>query len=116
MIGTTLERQPHYTGLIALHPHNPDRVFVSTDVHPSTGDPLVNARDGRRHHVLFEGGTTDGGRTWTWRAATVDSAADNIRPIVPIWDSEHTALLWLRGTYTNYKNYDLDVVALVDRA
>ncbi len=32
-----------------------DRVFVSTDVHPATGRPLVSAADGRRHHELFEG-------------------------------------------------------------
>jgi hypothetical protein len=107
--------QPHYTGLVALHPHDPDRVFVSTDVDPLTGEPLISARDGRQHHELFEGLTPDGGQTWSWRSITVDSTSDNIRPIVPIWDSQHTALLWLRGTYTNYKNYDLDVVALVDR-
>jgi hypothetical protein len=105
--------QPHYTGLVALHPHDPDRVFVSTDVHPSTGDPLVSARDGRRHHELFEGVTTNGGQTWDWRAVTADSTVDNIRPIVPIWEGERTALLWLRGTYTTYQNYDLDVVGVV---
>jgi hypothetical protein len=91
-------------------------VFISTDVDPLSGEPLVSARDGRLHHELFEGVTTDGGQTWTRRAITADSIADNIRPIVPIWDSEHTALLWLRGTYTSYKDYDLDVVAVLDPA
>ena len=38
---------------------------------------------------------------------------DNIRPIVPAGDPDRTAVLWLRGTYTNYHDYDLDVVGIV---
>ena len=34
----------------------------------------------------------------------------NIRPIVPKWDSSHTALLWLRGSYTSAQNYAMKVV------
>jgi hypothetical protein len=37
---------------------------------------------------------------------------DNLRPIVPKWDADHTALLWLRGSYTTYENYNLQVVGL----
>jgi hypothetical protein len=74
---------------------------------------LISARDDQRHHELFEGVSTDGGETWTWTAVTADSTADNIRPIVPVWDAEHTAVLWLRGTYTGYHDYDLDVVGLI---
>jgi hypothetical protein len=112
--GTPLYRdEPFYTGLVALHPNDPDRVFVSTDVDPSTGAPLVSAADGQQHHELFEGVTADDGATWTWRALTADSTVDNIRPIVPSWDTAHTALLWLRGTYASYTHYDLDVVGIV---
>ena len=102
-----------YTGLAALHPNDPDRVFVSTDVDPATGVPVVSAADGQSHHELFEGVTSDGGATWTWMAVTADSTVDNLRPIVPIWDAERTALLWLRGTYTTYKDYNLDVVGII---
>jgi hypothetical protein len=105
--------QPHYTGLVALHPDDPNRVFVSTDVHPLTGVALVSARDRQQHHELFEGVTADGGITWRWFPVTSDSTADNIRPIVPAWDLGHTALLWLRGTYSTYEQYDLDVVGIV---
>jgi hypothetical protein len=105
--------EPFYTGLAALHPDDPGRVFVSTDVHPATGAPLVSARDGRRHHELFEGATSDGGATWQWEAVTADSTVDNIRPIVPAWEPGRTALLWLRGTYTTYQQYDLDVVGTI---
>jgi hypothetical protein len=38
---------------------------------------------------------------------------DNIRPIVPKWDSSHTALLWLRGTYSTAQMYTLQVVGNV---
>jgi hypothetical protein len=48
-----------------------------------------------------------------WTAVTANSTADNLRPIVPIWDADHTALLWLRGTYTTYHDYDLDVVGII---
>ena len=91
-------------------------MIISTDRHPTTGTPLVSASDGRRHHELFEGTTADGGASWAWRALTVNSAADNIRPLVPTWDREHSALLWLRGRYTNYRDYDLDVVGIIGTA
>jgi hypothetical protein len=102
-----------YTGLVALDPHDPNRVVISTDLHPVTNAPLVSATDGLRHWELFEGRTTDGGLTWNWTALTANSTVDNIRPVIPEWDETHTALLWLRGTYTSFTNYDLDVVGIV---
>jgi hypothetical protein len=38
---------------------------------------------------------------------------DNIRPIVPKWDTSHTALLWLRGSYSSAQTYALSVVGVV---
>jgi hypothetical protein len=105
------ERQ--YTGLVALDPADPNRLFVSSDVHPATGAPLISDRDHRQHHELFEGVTFDGGVKWMWGAITANSTVDNLRPIVPTWDASHTALLWLRGTYTTYHDYDLDVVGII---
>ncbi|MFQ5810524.1 MAG: BNR-4 repeat-containing protein [Armatimonadota bacterium] len=107
------ERQEHYTGLIALDPNDPSTVYISTDADPETGAPLISAADGQRHYEIFEGVTGDGGATWRWTAITEDSTADNLRPIVPSWDVSHTALLWLRGTYRRYTDYDLDVVGLI---
>ena len=105
--------EAYYTGLVALDPGDPGRVVVSTDVHPTTGVPLISAADGQQHHELFEGITTDGGATWDWTTITADSTMDNLRPIIPIWDSDQRALLWLRGVYTKYTEYDLDVVAII---
>jgi unsaturated rhamnogalacturonyl hydrolase len=88
-------------------------VFISTDIDPTTGEPLISRRDQRRHHELFEGISPDGGATWTWTALTADSTFDNIRPVVPRWDSPNTVLVWLRGTYRTYTDYDLDVVGII---
>jgi len=108
--------QPDYTGLSAVDPADPSRVFVSTDVDPTTGAALVSAADGRVHWEISEGRTTDGGRTWTWSAVTRNSRLDNIRPIIPEPRHGHWALLWLRGTYSDFFVYDLDVVGIVDPA
>ncbi len=94
-----------YTGLAALDPHDPNRLFISTKIDPSTNLPT-----GR--YEVYEGRTTTGGATWTWTPITMNSTVDNLRPIVPGWDGDHTALLWMRGTYTTFTNYNLDVVGL----
>ena len=102
-----------YTGGVALVPGDPARVFVSTDADPATGAPLVSAADGKRHWEVFRGTTADGGRTWRWQAVTRDSTADNLRPIVPRAHGGEELLLWLRGRYRSYTDYDLEVVGLL---
>ena len=49
---------------------------------------------------------------WAWTPVTVNSTADNLRPIMPIADRKDGMLLWLRGSYTNYGAWDLQVMAL----
>ena len=46
---------------------------------------------------------------------TRDSATDNLRPIVPVWPGAagRQVVLWLRGSYRSYTDYDLDVVGLL---
>lgn len=103
-----------YSGLVALLPGDPDMVFISADVEPAGGAPLISAADGKRHYEIFKGTTEDGGRTWHWTAVTHNSTEDQIRPIVPIpVGSGKTVLLWLSGTYSSYTQYDLDVVGKV---
>jgi hypothetical protein len=94
-----------YTGLAALDPHDPNRLFISTKI-----DPRTNVTMGR--YEIFEGTTTTGGASWTWSPITFNSTVNNLRPIVPAWDNDHTALLWMRGTYSSFTNYDLDIVGL----
>lgn len=97
-----------YTGLVALDPNDPNTLFISTDVDPATGAAI-----GTGKHEIYKGVTTNNGATWTWSAITSNSSVDNIRPIVPDWESEERALLWLRGTYNTYTNYDMAVVGQI---
>jgi len=102
-----------YTGGAALVPGDPDHVFVSTNADPATGAPLVSAADGQRHYELFRGETQDAGRSWRFQPVTRDSTADNLRPIVPRSPHGGAVLLWLRGRYRAYTDYDLEVVGLL---
>lgn len=101
-----------YTGSICLHPDRLDTVFISTNADPITGKPLISQADKQRHYELFRGHTTDEGQSWQWQPITRDSTVDNLRPIVPQWNAENTALLWFRGTYRSYRDYQTEVVLL----
>jgi putative BNR repeat neuraminidase len=103
-----------YTGLAALHPHDPNTVYISTNADPVSGEPLISAVDGERHREIFRGVTADGGVSWDWTPVTENSSADNLRPIIPIWQPGRTALLWARGTLRTYTDYDLDIVGIID--
>lgn len=102
-----------YTGLAALDPQDLNTVYLSTDADPTTGEPLISAADGQRHHELFHGVTGDGGATWHWNPITADSDADNLRPLVPIWDDPRVALVWMRGKYEHNRGpWSTKVVAM----
>ena len=45
----------------------------------------------------------------------VFTAVDNLRPIVPKRNAENTVLLWFRGKYHSYRNYQTEVVMLMLR-
>ena len=64
-------------------------------------------------HEIYRGTTCDYGATFTWTNVTQGSTSDNLRPIVPKWDSRHTALLWLKGTYSAAQSYNLKVVGTI---
>ena len=104
-----------YSGLVALHPNDPNTVFISTDADPATGQPLVSAADGKRHYEIFRGETSDDGAHWRWQPITANSTVDNLRPLVPKWKDPRTALVWMRGpSYThNHGNWTTAVVALI---
>ena len=107
--------EEHYTGNVALNPQNPDELYISTNADPTSGRPLVSSADGRRHWELFHGVTPDAGATWTWTPVTVHSTADNLRPIVPIGGQDHMVLLWMRGSYTTYTEWDTQIVGRFGR-
>ncbi len=99
-----------YTGGVALVPGDPTRIFLSTDVDPATGAPLVSQKDGKRHYEIFRGESKDGGRSFVFQPLTRHSTADNLRPIVPRTDDGREIVLWLRGVYRSYTDYELEVV------
>jgi hypothetical protein len=108
-----------YTGGVALVPGDPNTLFISTNADPLTGVPLRSRRDGRRHWEIFRGerdreaaGTGPSPR-WRWTRLTTDSSADHLRPVVPRCEEREPILLWLRGTYSSYTDYDLEVVGLL---
>jgi hypothetical protein len=99
-----------YTGLGALDPDNPQVIYISTPFNPGTGD---GEYDGKKE--IWKGVTCDDGATFTWEAVTANSTEDNLRPIVPKWNVENTALLWLQGTYTSAQEYDQRVVGIINK-
>ena len=108
--GTKLyDSEQDYTGLGALDPDNPHVIYVSTPYDPRTDEGDFNGRK-----EIWKGVTCDDGATFAWEPVTANSEMDNLRPVVPKWDAEHTALLWLRGTYTTAQTYDLRVVGLIE--
>jgi hypothetical protein len=97
-----------YTGLICSDPNDTNTVYLSSDVNIHNGKPNVSG-----HYEIYRGRTDDSGKSWTWTAITENSKVDNLRPIVPRSDGQYSILLWLRGTFTTYTNYDLDIVGIV---
>ena len=101
-----------YSGLIAIDPQDVTTVYISVNVNPYNGEPLISSADNQQHWEIFRGTTADMGASWEWKPITLNSTDDNIRPIVPIWDGDYTILLWNKGTYTTYTNFDMDVVGM----
>lgn len=97
-----------YVGLGALHPNDPNTIYISTPFDPRDDTDL-------EVHEIFKGVTDDYGATWTWTPVTQKSTRDNLRPIVPAWDPNNTALLWWRGTYYTAQRFDAAVVGILDR-
>ena len=98
-----------YIGLGALDPDDPHTIYISTPYDPR--DDTTMTSGGK--HEIWRGTTCDNGATFSWTQLTKNSTMDNIRPIVPKWDGNHTALLWLRGTYSTAQQYALQVVGVI---
>ncbi|MBK7405247.1 MAG: BNR-4 repeat-containing protein, partial [Phycisphaerales bacterium] len=102
-----------YTGLAAIDPADTSTIYLSTNADPRTGAPLRSRADGNRHWELFKGQTADGGATWEWGPLTANSSCDNLRPIAASGPDGKHLLLWLRGRYRAYTDFDQDVMAMV---
>lgn len=103
------EREMDYTGLITLDPVNPWHVYCSSDVDPTTGAATASGK-----HEIFEATLKPGDtrEAILWRALTQHSPERNIRPVCVAGEG-HKVLLWLRGPWHTYTDFDCDVVGMV---
>ncbi|HEY7087109.1 MAG TPA: dockerin type I domain-containing protein [Tepidisphaeraceae bacterium] len=108
----TDKSEEDYTGLGAVVPGDPNTLYISTPIDPrdSSGATVTP------WYEIYKGVTSDGGADWNWTAITSNSSMDNLRPIVPQWNSNNRAVLWFRGTYTTAQNTDAAVVGMLDRS
>jgi hypothetical protein len=102
-------REQDYTGLGTIDPKNPNVVYVSTPINPSTNAATP-------HWEIYRGESSNNGSSWNWTAITSNSSADNFRPIIPSWDAKNRAVLWLRGEYIWQHEHDQSVVGMVHPA
>ena len=97
-----------YTGLMTFDPEDPTRIYISTDVNPSTGAKMKNI------HEIYTAkiGVNDDISTIQWEAITKDSEYRNIRPIL-LANEGHKVLVWLNGPWDSFVNYKSDVKGLI---
>ena len=92
----TVEKDPYYTGGIALHHGNTSIVYLSK---PTRGVFEIErwAMD------------TDT-RTWKHDSVTADSTRNNVRPFVPHGSPPGSAaLIWMHGKYTSYTDFQTEL-------
>lgn len=100
------EGEDDYTGLTTIDPDTPASVVISTPIDPRDDTELD-------YYELFATSGSDDGSTREWTPLTPDPESDNLRPLLPSWDNDHSALIWMRGEYTNYTQWETDVVGRV---
>ncbi len=98
-----------YTGIGDIDPAHPNTIYVSTPIDPRNGNSL-------KVHEIFKGVTPDAGDTWNWTPVTIDSPADNLRPVICSWGQNATAILWFRGTMGRSQHYDSAIVGIIQQA
>lgn len=96
-----------YLGGAALDPDDPHVIYVSTNIDP---------RDDRTEYPvneIWKGVTCDDGASFVWTPLTMKSEHENLRPVVPKWDAQNTAILWFRGNYQTAQMYSAEVVGII---
>lgn len=96
-----------YTGLAALSPDDPNRIYVSSPFNPGNDDSKAGKRE------IWRGSTKDNGITWEWEPVTANSSQDNFRPIVPKWKPGKEVVLWFRGSYSTAQNFNTNIVGVI---
>jgi hypothetical protein len=92
------EREPHYSGGMALDPVNPATVYASRPV--------------KGIFEIERWTTRDGGKTWRSEAVTKNSKADNVRPfVVRNTPAGTTSVMWMYngGGYVHFTDYKTEI-------
>jgi hypothetical protein len=98
-----------YLGGAALDPDDPHVVYVSTNIDPRDESNDVGVNE------IWKGVTCDDGATFTWTPMTMNSANENLRPVVPKWDETNYVLGWFRGNYQTAQMYTAEVVGIIHK-
>ena len=96
-----------YVGGAAVDPQDRNIVYISASIDPRDDTKLAK-------HEIFKGVTSDDGATWGWTPITLNSSVANLRPVVPRWNSDRTAVLWCRGTMRSSQDYDMKIVGTIE--
>jgi hypothetical protein len=105
--GPMYPSEEDYTGLGALCPDDPDKIYISSPYDPGND----TCKPGKRE--IWRGSTTNSGATWKWESVTANSDEDNFRPVVPQWKKGKEALLWFRGEYDSAQSFTTKIVGLI---
>lgn len=105
-----------YVGLGCLSPNDPNTIYISTQYDPRAVQPGVTDTNLQysTNREIWKGVTTNGGASFTWTPITQKSFRDNLRPIVPQWTKNDTALIWFRGSYATAQSYDEAPVGIIE--
>ncbi|NQT87151.1 glycoside hydrolase family 88 protein [bacterium] len=98
-----------YTGLITIDPTNPSRLYFSTNVDPAQGTCLPSGK-----HEIYQAVRDKTGASWRFMPLTRNSPSANLRPICLAGEGWRV-LLWLRGRYTTFTDFDQDVVGIIEK-
>jgi PKD repeat protein len=93
---------PYYSGGLTLDHEDPSRVYLSRQVGPGAWGIEVWT-------------TPNGGATWTSQVVSAGAPTRNVRPVSPRGMTAFTDdlnVVWLRGSYPNYEEYDTEIAAL----
>jgi hypothetical protein len=111
----------HGTPLSAINPANVNVVYFASSVDPETNSEILSSSTGRPMLEVYSAETSDNGESWTYKAITRNSSSHNFRITVLDWDSENTAVVWMRGYYDKWyfdsttDGWDTALVAFLER-
>ena len=91
-------RDRYYSGGITLDHENPGAVYLSREVNGT--------------FEVETWRTADDGKTWSRQAVTSGSGTKNVRPISPRGlqsFNDDMSVVWMRGAYSTYLNYQTDI-------